>query len=79
MRATSTCTTWTCDACGTEVNLTDGFRMVPPSGWRITTLLPEQLNMALEPDTPAAVRKRAVCGPCMNAPVVLSALFSDDG
>ena len=79
MRATTTATTWTCDACPREVVLTDGNQQTPPEGWRLLKLLPRNVNMALEAGHPSEIKTRVLCAQCFTAPVIMSDVFSSDG
>ena len=79
MRESSTATTWTCDACGASVVLTDGYQKTPPEKWRLIKLLPNYVNMALEPSSPGEVKTKVVCKLCFAAPVVMADVFSRDG
>lgn len=79
MRQSTRSTLWTCDACGWDTVQTGDDQETPPSGWRLVELLPVYVNLALEPNSRHECTKRVVCDKCMDAPVVMSSLFSNDG
>lgn len=64
MRQSTRATTWTCNGCPVEVVRTDLSQDTPPDGWRLLTLLPVNVNLALEPGSPSEVKKRVVCPEC---------------
>lgn len=71
-------TTWTCDACGVEVVLTDENQDTPPAGWRLIGLWPINVNMALEASTLRQVARASICPPCFVAPVIIADVFYDN-
>lgn len=78
MRGQSTrSTTWTCDACDTEVILTDGDQDVPPPGWRLIGLWPKAVNTALEPPSGGLrdVKRAAICQKCIASPISIAEIF----
>lgn len=77
MRASTTSTTWTCDACRDEVVLSGGEQNTPPKDWRLVKLLPVYVNMALQPNSESECKLRVMCDRCFAAPVIMADMFRD--